>query len=131
MFETAISAPPFRCNRLSPLYATTIRVASGRVAVLIFALITNRLVSSFKKSAEPAMAWRIVGGTLTGPVVGMLCYIAALKYQSAGVVTTITFMTPLLIILVATWRYKTRLSGRVLLGGLVAIAGVVVLGWQS
>ena len=115
---------------LSPVYATTVRVGSGMLFLLIFALATRKLWPSIQKARQPGMPLRILGGTLTGPVVGMLCYIGALKYQSAGIVTTITFMTPLLIIPVATWRYKARLTGRVLLGGVAALAGVALLGWN-
>ena len=119
-----------RSHDLSPLFATTIRIGSGALALLIFALVTGKLLATVQKATPPAMAKRIFAGTLTGPIIGTLCYVAALKYQSAGVVTTITFMTPLLVIPVATWRYKARLSGRVLLGGASALFGVALLGWN-
>lgn len=115
---------------LSPLFATTIRIGTGALALVLFALLTGKLASTLRKAAEPVVARRIFAGTLSGPLIGTLCYVAALKYQSAGVVTTITFMTPLLVIPVATWRYKSQLSGRVILGGVAALLGVTLLGWN-
>jgi len=120
-----------RDANLNPFFATTLRVGSGAVALALFALVTGTFVSSLAKSRDSTILPRIVGGAMTGPVIGMLCYITALKYQSAGVVTTITFMSPLLIIPLGTWRYRTQLGRRVIFGGVAALVGVALLGWNS
>lgn len=119
-----------RSAELSPLYATAIRIGSGALALMLIALASGSFKPALKKASDPGIAIRLLAGTLLGPVVGMLCYIAALKYQSAGVVTTITFMTPLLIIPLGAWKYGVRLGRRVLFSGLAALAGVALLGWN-
>ena len=115
---------------LSPVFATTVRVGAGTVAILLAAIVTGRLIPALRKTRDPALAGRMLGGTLTGPVIGMLFFIGSLKYLPAGIVSTITFMTPLLIIPLGAWRYKARFTGQVLLGGAVALVGVALLGWN-
>jgi drug/metabolite transporter (DMT)-like permease len=95
-----------------------------------FAGLRGWLGTAFTAARNPQVARRLLAGTVAGPVGGMLFYVAALKYQPAGIVATITFMCPLLIIPLGTWRYGTRLGLKVLLGGAVALAGVVFLGWD-
>jgi drug/metabolite transporter (DMT)-like permease len=115
---------------LSPLYATTVRVGAGAIAIILIARARGGLFSGWKSVRAPKVLPRIVLGTFSGPIFGMTCYIAAMKFQPAGVVTTITFMTPLLVMPLGAWRYGTRPSGRMLAGGLAALAGVILLGWN-
>ena len=60
----------------------------------------------------------------------MTCYIGAMKYQPAGVVVTITFMTPLLVMPLGAWYYGTRISLRMVTGAVAALAGIALLGWN-
>jgi drug/metabolite transporter (DMT)-like permease len=58
----------------------------------------------------------------------MLCYIAALKSAPAGIVTTITFMAPLLIIPIGARLYGTRIGWAAAAGTGLSLAGVALLG---
>jgi drug/metabolite transporter (DMT)-like permease len=58
----------------------------------------------------------------------MLCYIGALKSAPAGIVTTITFMAPLIIIPVGAKLYGTRITAATVLGTALSLAGVAFLG---
>jgi len=115
---------------LSPLYATAVRVGAGALVIILVARGRGTLVAGWKSLRVPRVLPRMVLGTFSGPIFGMTCYIAAMKYQPAGVVTTITFMTPLLVMPLGAWRYGTRPTWRVLAGGLAALAGVILLGWN-
>ncbi len=115
---------------LSPLYATTVRVGAGAIAIILIARARGGLMTGWKSVRVPHVLPRIILGTFSGPILGMTCYIAAMKFQPAGVVTTITFMTPLLVMPLGAWRYGTRPSGRMLAGGLAALIGVILLGWN-
>jgi drug/metabolite transporter (DMT)-like permease len=70
----------------------------------------------------------LLAGVVFGPTLGMLCYIAALKSAPAGIVTTITFMAPLLIIPIGARLYRTRIGWAALAGTLLSLAGVILLG---
>lgn len=114
---------------LSPLYATTVRIAAAALAVL--AIAKYRAVDPRGMLAAlrtPRVFPRLMGGTLSGPILGMTCYIAAMKHQPAGVVVTITFMTPLLVMPLGAWRYGTRIGARAAVGAAAALLGIVLLG---
>jgi drug/metabolite transporter (DMT)-like permease len=114
---------------LSPLYATTVRIAAAAVALIVFATWRgNGLHSSLTALRKPRVLPRLLAGTLAGPILGMTCYIAAMKYQPAGIVVTITFMTPLLVMPLGAWHYGTRIGLRALGGAAAALAGIILLG---
>jgi drug/metabolite transporter (DMT)-like permease len=113
---------------LSPLFATTIRIGAAAIAIALVARARGTFVAGMKSVRAPRVLPRIVLGTFSGPIIGMTCYIWAMKYQPAGVVTTITFMTPLIVTPLGAWRYRTRIPWAVGLGAGLAIFGVILLG---
>ncbi|MCD6024644.1 MAG: hypothetical protein K0Q91_1560 [Fibrobacteria bacterium] len=115
---------------LSPLYATTVRIGAAALAIMLLARGRGTFVAGMKSLRAPRVLPLIVLGTFSGPILGMTCYIAAMKYQPAGVVTTITFMTPLIVTPLGAWRYRTRIPWAVALGAVLAVAGVALLGWN-
>jgi drug/metabolite transporter (DMT)-like permease len=115
---------------LSPLHATTVRITAAALAILVVARTRNGLTTGFKSMRLPRVLPRLLAGTLSGPILGMTCYIAAMKYQPAGVVVTITFMTPLLVMPLGAWHYGTRIGTRMVAGAGVALAGIALLGWN-
>ena len=112
----------------SPMAGTAIRVSAGALALVLVARYRGTLRSAFQSVREPVLLRNLAGGVITGPVLGMLFFVGAMKLQPAGIVTTITFMSPLLIIPIGMLRFGTRLEPRALLGGAIALGGVVLLG---
>lgn len=117
-----------RETSLSPIHATTLRIAGAVMLLLGIVQMRGGLMPTLNKALEPYVWKRIAAGSLVGPILGMLCYVAGLKYAPAGIVTTITFMTPLLIIPLGAWHYGTRPSARLLLGATLSLSGVLFLG---
>jgi drug/metabolite transporter (DMT)-like permease len=81
---------------------------------------------------RPTGAWRkaapwIVANALTGPVVGVACYQWALGIAPSGVVLPIVATVPLAVMPLAYVLEGDRPSVRSLIGGAMAIAGVVAL----
>jgi drug/metabolite transporter (DMT)-like permease len=114
---------------LDPVLATTIRIASGTVVIWIFARFQGPLGPLLTGSRERKMVKLLLAGTLFGPLLGMICYVSALKYAPAGVVTTITFMNPLIIIPLGAWYYGTRVGISAITGTCLSLAGVILLGF--
>jgi drug/metabolite transporter (DMT)-like permease len=112
---------------LDAFAATAIRVGTG-AAMLWIAGAFIGLPAGLFRWREPAVFKRVAAGTLAGPILGMLCYVSALKFTAAGIVTTITFMGPLLVIPLGAWRYGTRVTLRAALGTILSLVGVVFLG---
>jgi drug/metabolite transporter (DMT)-like permease len=115
---------------LSPIYATTVRIGAAALMIILIARGRGTFLAGMKSLRAPRVLPRIVLGTFSGPILGMTCYIAAMKYQPAGVVTTITFMTPLIVMPLGAWRYRTGIPWLVAAGAGLAVAGVVLLGWN-
>lgn len=112
---------------LDAVEATSIRVGAGAVILWIAAAFIG-LPAGLKRWREPEVMKRMAGGTLAGPILGMLCYVSALKFTASGIVTTITFMSPLLVIPLGAWRYGTRVTRRAAVGTLFSLIGVIFLG---
>ncbi len=77
-------------------------------------------------NAPPIWPWVVVNA-LSGPAIGVACYQWALMTEKSGVVLPIVALTPLVIIPFSRYVEGERPTMRSLAGGLVAVAGVVVL----
>jgi DME family drug/metabolite transporter len=116
---------------LSPLFATTVRISAAAAALVLFAASPysgRALPALYSGLRTPRVLPRLLAGTVSGPILGMTCYIAAMKFQPAGVVVTITFMTPLLVMPLGAWHYGTRIGPRTIAGAAAALAGIALLG---
>lgn len=83
-------------------------------------------------SAERKPIWRsalpwILVNALTGSVLGVSCYQWALKTTPTGIVLPIVAATPLVIIPFSRYVEGERPTRRSLAGGIIAVAGAVVL----
>lgn len=113
---------------LDPLLATAIRVGAGTLGLWAYARSRGPLRPVLGAWTVKRTLRILLVGTVFGPTLGMLCYIAALKSAPAGIVTTITFMAPLLIIPIGTRLYGTRIGWAALVGAVLSLAGVALLG---
>jgi drug/metabolite transporter (DMT)-like permease len=88
--------------------------------------------SSARASFFPPASIRpwIIANALSGPAIGVGCYQWALMQEKSGVVLPIVALTPLVIIPFSRYVEGERPTKRSLVGGLVAVAGVVLLAWQ-
>jgi drug/metabolite transporter (DMT)-like permease len=109
------------------------RIIAGLVvaaAVFAFAKIRTQKKSA-TADAAPLTSRRVwpwvVANALSGPAIGVGCYQWALMQQKAGVVLPIVALTPLVIIPLSHFVEGERPRKRSLVGGMIAVAGVVVL----
>jgi len=73
---------------------------------------------------RPALPWLLATG-LAGPALGVTCYQWALLDNPTGVVLPIVAATPLVVIPFAILMKEEKPSWRALIGGLIAVGGVV------
>ncbi len=78
------------------------------------------------ETSSPIWPWVVVNA-LSGPAIGVACYQWALMTEKSGVVLPIVALTPLVIIPFSRYVEGERPTMRSLAGGLVAVAGVVLL----
>jgi drug/metabolite transporter (DMT)-like permease len=75
-------------------------------------------------------AWPWLGANcLTGPAFGVTCYQWALMNAPTNIVLPIVATTPLVVIPMARMMEGERITKRAVIGGIIAVAGVIGLTW--
>jgi len=122
------------------LNATYQRILAG-LAIAAFAVLLARRQAVFAhfgrlynrpREIIPQNQWRkawpwILLNGLAGPTLGVACYQLALQSHKAGVVLPIVALTPLVVVPFARYLEGEKPNARSLLGGLIAVAGVILL----
>ena len=99
------------------------------VAAIYFALLRAR---DTQMSAVGPGEWRkawpwVLVNTLGGPVIGVSCYQWALSTTPSGIVLPIVATVPLAVIPFAYRFEGDRPAGQSIIGGIIAVAGVIAL----
>ena len=93
-------------------------------AILFFILGKwKELPASFKDSK--AMKGLVVG-SIFGPFLGVSFSLMAVQHTNAGIAQTIMSLTPVLIIPPAVYFNKERVTGREIIGAIIAVIGVIL-----
>ena len=111
---------------------------SGGLAItagyFIFIWLRDRRRARLAQTTVPnptRYSWRgfgfLFGNSIFGPILGVSCYQEALATTPSGIVLPIVATTPLVIIPLAYWFDGDIPNRRSLVGGFVAVAGVVAL----
>ena len=112
---------------LNVIVATAIRISSAGAAIVLLALVSGKILGAIKAIPSRHALGRLIAGTALGPVLGMLFYVASLKFALAGIASTMSSLSPVLIIPITAWRYKMRLNWTAMIAMAAAIAGVVLI----
>jgi drug/metabolite transporter (DMT)-like permease len=117
-------------ERLDPLLATTIRVGCSAAILWTIPLARGRAGKVVPHLKDGDVRKRLFVGTLLGAFLGMICFISAFKYAPAGLVSTITATSPLVILPLVAWRYHVRIGWGLVAAGVVAVVGVGLIAWK-
>jgi drug/metabolite transporter (DMT)-like permease len=113
---------------IDPLSATVVRVAVAAVAVWTWSAFTGEAGAAVRAArGDRTGTLFAVGGAFAGPFLGVTLSLLALEFIEAGVAASITAFYPVLTILISMRFHGEKLTPRLLLGALVAVAGVIVL----
>jgi drug/metabolite transporter (DMT)-like permease len=107
--------------------ATVLRVVWAAVLLGIFLVMRREFVSSMLKLHDRQVMARFIPGVLAGPSIGMICYVTALKHTEAGVVSTLSAASPLFMLPMVWYRYKSRIGWRVAMATVAGLAGVAMI----
>ena len=114
-------------GRLDPILATTLRVNVAAVLLWVWPVVSGRSGEMIGHLREPTIRKRLLAGTAFGALGGMLCYVSALKYAPAGLVSTIVATSPLVVIPLVAIRYHVRVGLGIVVAGVVAVVGVALI----
>lgn len=110
-----------------PFASTQIRVIAaiiGFTIVVTFRRNWPKVIKAF--SYKRAMTHTIIGSVF-GPFIGVSLSLVALNYTSPGVASTLTSITPILLIPVALFYHKEKLHTKEIMGAFIAILGVGIM----
>jgi len=127
MREAYKAAPP---GRLDSILATTLRVNVAALLLWVWPVARGRAGEMIGHLRDSAVRKRLVSGTFFGALVGMLCYVSALRYAPAGLVSTIVATSPLVVIPLVAVRYRVRVGVGIVVAGLLAVVGVAMISWK-
>jgi drug/metabolite transporter (DMT)-like permease len=111
----------------NPLAATQIRIIAAVIGYTIIITWRNRwqeIKDSFKNKKA---LMQIAAGSVTGPYIGVVLSLVALQHTAAGIVSSITSISPIIIIPASIVIFKEKILPKEILGAFISIAGVMLL----
>ena len=112
-------------QNLPVITSNLIRALFGLTAFFLFTLLTKRFFRDFVKFFQDKKAVLFVSSsTLVGPVLGVLLALYAVKTIYVGVALTLTSLSPLILIPVAHFIDKEKITFRAIVGSLTALGAV-------
>jgi len=112
---------------VSAIAATQVRIMSALVGFIIFTIVfgrTNEIISAIKN--KQSMLY-IAIGSIFGPFIGVGALLYALQHAKAGVVSTISSLTPILIIAPSIIFFKKKVTFMEITGAFIAVGGISLL----
>ncbi len=110
-----------------PMAATQIRIIAA--AIVMTVIITknkkwSEITEAMKnKSATPAL----IAGSIFGPFIGVTFSLLAVKYTATGIVSSISSISPIVIIPASIMIFKEKVTPKEVLGAAISIVGVILL----
>jgi len=113
---------------LPALSAVTVRIGLSAAVMMAWLLGRGQAPSGLHSLISQREATRaMIGGALTGPIVGATLSMVAMQAVQVGVASTLLSLPPVFLLPLSAVVYQERVSARAALGTLVAIAGVALL----
>jgi drug/metabolite transporter (DMT)-like permease len=111
---------------INAAFQRTLGGISVSLIFLLYLKIAHKPMVTTKTDWRTGWLW-VVGNGLAGPVFGVSCYQWALMTEKTSIVLPIVAMTPLVVMPLAHYWEEDRITWRTLLGGVIAVGGVVGL----
>ena len=104
------------------------QIGRSAMAAYIVIVILRKKWPEIRSAFKDTKALSIVTvGAVFGPFVGVTLSMVALQHTATGIVSSITSLTPVLIIPLSILVFKEKVIAKEILGAFISIAGVVLL----
>lgn len=117
----------FGMGTYNVLAATQIRLIAAFIAYTIIISLRSQWPEMRAAFKHKIALWNISLGAILGPFIGVSLSLVALKHTAAGIVSSISSISPVLIIPFSIILFKEKILPKEVLGAFVSIAGVVLL----
>lgn len=111
----------------NPFAATQIRVIAGIVGFSVILTFTKHWTKLFHDLRDVKSMTFTTIGAFFGPFIGVSLTLLAMQYTTAGIVSTITSISPILIIPFSITVFKEKVSLKEICGAVISIIGVSLL----
>lgn len=111
---------------ISAAFQRTLGGISVSVLFFLYLKLAHKQLSGEKSDWRKGSRW-VIANALAGPSFGVSCYQWALMTEKTSIVLPIVATTPLVVMPLAHWWEGDRITWRTVLGGVIAVAGVVGL----
>jgi drug/metabolite transporter (DMT)-like permease len=118
---------------IEPVTGSFIRFFTAAVIVIIFLLLNKKLakqISIIRHQSTPVLR-TAVSAILLGPVLAVSCAMISIQYINVAISQTIFALVPVVVLFIAHYLYKEKITRHAMLGVLLALAGVSILVWRN
>lgn len=111
----------------SSVSATLVRMLVAAAAIWLFTLLRGGRPALYR-SFRIGKAWPwVLGGSITGPFLGVWFSMIAVQNANVGIASTLTSLSPIMLIPLAHWIFKEHITPRSVIGTIVALAGAAMI----
>lgn len=112
----------------SALSGQVMRMLTATVAIWLFTILSGKARETLDKiRSTPLSARYIFLGAIFGPVIGVYFSLVAVQFAPVGIASTLMALPPIFLIPIDYFVFKNKVSGRAVLGTVIALAGVGIL----
>ena len=111
------------------LSASLMRLLVASAVIWLWALIQGQLRPTIEGLRIRRARWAILGGTVAGPFIGMTLSLAAVQLAPVGIASTLMALAPVILLPLAHWIFKERITQRAIVGTVLAMVGVPMIFW--
>lgn len=117
----------FGMGSYNPFAATQIRIVAAMIGFTIVISVTKNWGRVFIGIKDMKAMRNITIGSIFGPFVGVSLSLLAVQHAPTAIVSTITSITPILLIPVSIIVFKEKIISREVFGSVVALFGIAIL----
>lgn len=107
----------------NPIAATQIRAIFGLLSFVVFLTVMGYWGKIWNAVKDSTALKIIVGGTLSGPVIGASLSLVAVQHTQTAIASMLIGLTPIFIIVPSAIMFKEKITLRHVIGTLVAVGG--------
>lgn len=118
----------FNIGEINGFVATFYRIFASIIIMVPVAVIARKYKNPVKLFKNDVKALNMtVLGTVLGPYLGITCSLVAVAYTKVGIAATLMSTTPIIMLPIAVYVQKEKLTWRGITGAFLAVAGVAIL----
>jgi drug/metabolite transporter (DMT)-like permease len=109
------------------LSATLIRTLVASGVIWLLSLVRGQVGATWRALGDKRTWPALVGGSLTGPFIGVWLSMVAVQRAQVGIASTLMALSPIILIPLDHWIFRERISLRSVAGTVVALAGATII----